>query len=374
MAVKILTFHRPYNYGAILQSLATQKAIEKLGYEVEIIDYRHPRIENERSQFVRLMKGNLLKNIKRNLREIRFIRVERRRREAFDLYQKKHYHLSPVCKSIEEIKNNLTDTSSLVIGSDLVWNWELDAQLNSEFFSDTYKDILGLNMFSYASSIGSSTIPFQLRDKYKSGLYYFKAIGVREETAKKLLEEICNREVHVVLDPTMLHDSEQWLDNEEKYVGLPAEYICVYILEHTSSAISIVEEVAKNMNIPIVFFGKTNRYNCNGINAYDASPGQFLYIIRNSKLVITNYFHGTVFSLLFHRRFICIPHSTRGSRMVDLLARLNLEDNIVRSSEELKDAYLVSYDKVEKKLALLREQSWEYLKENLALAAQMEEE
>ena len=60
--------------------------------------------------------------------------------------------------------------------------------------------------------------------------------------------------------------------------------------------------------------------------------------------------------------------------MVDLLARLNLEDNIVRSSEELKDAYLVSYDKVEKKLALLREQSWEYLKENLALAAQMEEE
>ena len=60
--------------------------------------------------------------------------------------------------------------------------------------------------------------------------------------------------------------------------------------------------------------------------------------------------------------------------MGDLLARLNLEDNIVRSSEELKDAYLVSYDKVEKKLALLREQSWEYLKENLALAAQMEEE
>ncbi|WP_347995751.1 polysaccharide pyruvyl transferase family protein [uncultured Eubacterium sp.] len=374
MAVKILTFHRPYNYGAILQSLATQKAIEKLGYEVEIIDYRHPRIENERSQFVSLMKGNLLKNIKRNLREIRFIKVEKSRRKAFDLYQNKHYHLTPICESINEIKKNLTDNSVLVVGSDLVWNWELDTQLNPEFFSNTYKDISGLNMFSYASSIGSSTIPFQLYDKYKKGLYYFKSIGVREESAKNLLEEICDREVHVVLDPTMLHESEQWLESEEEYVGLPAEYICVYILEHTSSVIDIVEKMSKKMNLPIVFFGKTNRYNSNGINVYDASPGQFLYVIRNAKLVITNSFHGTVFSLLFHRSFICIPHSTRGTRMVDLLTRLNLEHNIVHSSEELRDVYSVSYDKVEKILTLLRKQSWEYLKENLASATQMEEE
>ena len=132
--------------------------------------------------------------------------------------------------------------------------------------------------------------------------------------------------------------------------------------------------MSKKMNLPIVFFGKTNRYNSNGINVYDASPGQFLYVIRNAKLVITNSFHGTVFSLLFHRSFICIPHSTRGTRMVDLLTRLNLEHNIVHSSEELRDVYSVSYDKVEKILTLLRKQSWEYLKENLASATQMEEE
>lgn len=372
MIVKILTFHRPYNYGAILQSLATQKAIEKLGYEVEIIDYRHPRIEKERAQFVSLTKENLLKDVKRNLRELRFVKVEKRRRHAFDIYEKRNYRLSPACTSIEEIKKNLTENSILLIGSDLVWNWELDTQLNSAFFSNTYKDILGLNMFSYASSIGSSTIPFQLRDKYKNGLRYFKSIGVREETAKRLLEEVCNREVRVVLDPTMLFDREQWIYSEEKYDGLPNEYICVYILEHTSSAIEIVEKVAKNMKLPIVFFGKTNRYHCNGINAYDASPGQFLYVIRNANLVVTNSFHGTVFSILFHRNFICVPHSTRGSRMVDLLIKLNLKNNIVYSSEELRCEYTVLYDDVETKLTLLRKQSWEYIKENLILEVRNE--
>ena len=126
------------------------------------------------------------------------------------------------------------------------------------------------------------------------------------------------------------------------------------------------------MKLPIVFFGKTNRYHCNGINAYDASPGQFLYIIRNANLVVTNSFHGTVFSILFHRNFICVPHSTRGSRMVDLLIKLNLKNNIVYSSEELRCKYTVLYDDVETKLTLWRKQSWEYIKENLILEVRNE--
>lgn len=357
MKIGVLTFHRPYNYGALLQALATQEIIHQNWGETEIVDYRHSRIESERSYFRKVESRKFMTVFG----DLRYFLIERKRHISFDHYREKVLNLSAKCESTGEVQSILNGYDVIVIGSDLVWNWELDENLNDVFFCE-FDSQISKRIVSYASSIGSDYIPEEYRELYGKKLKKFYAVSVREETALRLLQPVVDKEIKVVLDPTLLLNRDTWNLYKEEYSGLPQKYICAYILEHTEDAIEIVETIAGQMKLPVVYFNKKNRFACNGQSAYNANPGQFLYIVENASIVITNSFHGTVFSILYNKEFICIPHTTRGSRMKDLLSKIELSNRLTGKKADLSESRsVIDYERVNYLLDMLRQESIHYL-------------
>lgn len=364
MKIGILTFHRPINYGAILQAAALQEYLNVQGENAVIIDYRHPRIEHDR----RLIgsrcnkKRSIYANIRSLIRDILGYYQEKQLHDRFDNFMTKHLQLTEKCDSNASLKKVSNEVETLLVGSDLVWNWEIDSNLNEVFFLQFAKNS-EIYKCSYASSIGSSRIPKRFEDKYSRYLDNFDAISVREETAKNLLQPLIEKNIEVVLDPTLLLDASDWKKFEEDII-VPEKYILLYFLESSSEINEIVKYIVQKYGIPILFFDRFNIYKCKGKCVHVASPGQFLTLIKNAELVITNSFHGTVFSILYKRSFFCIPHSSRGSRMIDLLNKLELNNRIVRNvdnlGEELNNP--IRYELTYKNLQEYRFKSNEYLK------------
>ncbi|UZQ50361.1 polysaccharide pyruvyl transferase family protein [Clostridium kluyveri] len=363
MKIGILTFHRPINYGAILQVTALQEYLNFRGEDAVVIDYRHPRIENDR----RLIgsrchkKRSIYANVRSMIRDIIEYHREKQLHDSFDHFMAKYLQLTKICDSNESLRKVASKMNILLVGSDLVWNWELDSELNEVFFLQFAKD-LRCYKCSYASSIGSSKIPKPLEKKYSKYLENFNAISVREETAKDLLQLLVNKDIEVVLDPTLLLNEFQWKKFEE-HVTLPKKYILIYLLEHSSDINNIVKYMVKKCGLPILFFDRLNIYKCKGKCVHTANPGQFLTLIKKAEFVITNSFHGTAFSILYKKSFFCIPHSSRGSRMIDLLNKLGLNSRIVRNVDDLEKELInpINYKAAYKKLKRYTYMSIEYM-------------
>lgn len=364
MKIGILTFHRPINYGAILQATALQEYLNIQEKNAIIIDYRHPRIEHDRkligSRYSK--ERSLYANIRSLIRDIIEYSREKQLHDKFDEFLKKHIRLTEKCDNNESLEKVSNEVNTLLVGSDLVWNWEIDSELNEVFFLQFAKKFNGYKA-SYASSIGSSKIPGELKTKYSKYLEIFDTISVREENAKRLLQPMTDKNIEVVLDPTLLLDSLNW-ERFEEDVNAPDMYILVYLLESSSDIIDIVSHIVKVYNLPIVFFDRFNVYKCKGKCMHLAGPGQFLTLIKNAQIVITNSFHGAVFSVLYKRQFFCIPHSSRGSRMIDLLNKLELSNRISRNVNDVEKELHndIDFETTEKKLQEYRDKSTEYLK------------
>ena len=135
-------------------------------------------------------------------------------------------------------------------------------------------------------------------------------IGVREKSAKKTLEELGAQDVKLNVDPTLLVKEEVW-HKLAKNIDKKIKYILVYTLEINDELIKIVKNVSEKKNLQVICLDLKNRYGKRGMTRYTADPREFLGYVKNAEYVITNSFHGTVFSIIFEKRFLSIPHKTR---------------------------------------------------------------
>lgn len=361
--IAVLTFHRPINYGAALQAVALCKYLEEKGEKVVLVDYRHPRIEQSRKLIGsdQQKRNSVFSKIKGLIRDFLFYSTEHYRINLFDAFVSSNTTLSAPCYTEAEIRHQMCEYSTLLVGSDLVWNWDLDNELNDVFFLNFAYDFVGVKA-SYASSIGTSYIPLEYLPKYQNYINNFDYISVREKTAENLLKNLTKKNVTTVLDPTLLIDAKTW-SQMEKVVDCPEDYVVFYILEITDKVIEVINFVKENLKLPIVYFTRDTYYGSLGINSYKCGPAEFLYLLHHAKLIVTNSFHGTVFSLLFNRNFITIPHSTRGSRMIDLLKNFGMEDRIISETSQMFDLISknVDYTRFNSDLSLYREKSESYL-------------
>lgn len=362
----IFTYHRPYNYGAVLQSLASLNAFDSMGIRIKIVDYRDPRIEYER-HYIKTPVNFSPYEIKKAIRAIYLLPVEVKRHLAFDLFERKNYKLTSACKSLEDIEKVCADADFLISGSDLIWNWELNKVPSPVFFLQFFLK-KKVSRISYASSMGSRYIPDDLVQTYKKYLESYNKISVREESCKSILEKLTDKEIQVVLDPVLLFDHEYWNRYRES-IKLPEKYICVYDVEYNPELDNIVKYVHSILKIPVVHFGYRKRYVNNEKFMYTVGPGKFLDILSHSQIVITNSFHGVAFSIIYNRNLWCVPHSTRGARMIDLMNKLGMDDRIVYNlnSDMKKDRALdnINYESINKKLDEWRALSWSFIKEAL---------
>ncbi len=340
--VALLTFHHSLNYGAICQTYATYKALESIGYQVQIIDLR---IKEHYS---------LIQNAIGLLRILRFAKFRHT------------YYPQLTCryKSIQDLQANPPKADIYLVGSDQTWNPLITNSLSEAFWLNfgTAKT----KRIGFSVSFGQDYWP--IKDTLQTSIYKklaqrFSQISVREEQGIKLCHDLFGINPIQTLDPTLL------MNNFEEITGRinPGHYIASYKFISTSNYYECLKELGVLYNKPIKLLGRLKpirgfKYH------YPQSISKWIIGIAAAEMVLTDSFHGVAISIIYHRNFIAFVGDTkRIGRIQNLLKQLGLEDRLytettinITKVKQLLDKP-IDYTSVEKRLNILRNKSFDFL-------------
>jgi hypothetical protein len=336
--VGILTMHRVLNYGSVLQAFATQYVINKLGFNCEIIDYQYPNIfqfEHGVNFIPMSLKSKIAKKI--------WLKKRWRKINKFELFYKKYLHLSCFYDSPYSIKKNPPLYDIYMTGSDQVWNPRF-TKGDTTFLLDFIKD---KKKISYASSFACDHLDNAYVGAFKSLLQEYSNISVREDGGKKIIKELLNIDVPVVLDPTLLISLEDWMSiSKNRFYGRykNKKYILVYMLNYafdpTSIIYKVINKIHKDYSLEIISIGKLNDKLIPEYKSIEAAgPIEFLNLFLGASCIITSSFHGTAFALNFEKPLFSISDTNMNNddRQISLLKHLNLYNCIVNKNSNIED-------------------------------------
>lgn len=381
------------NYGTSLQGLATIRVIQKLGYPFRIIRYNKRRSIGDivctlpgylRSGLLQsILHRSLQKKMKRQHPD--YARITAERTEAVNQFKQKY--LEPLCDYYTGWKNLCEGSKNydvVFVGSDQVWG---PLSLYAGFYNLMFVD-KSVPQFSYSSSFGKS---FIMRHQEKGVAKFLKkmdAIGVREIRGAEIVRELTGREATVVADPTMLLSKEEWEDAiRDSDAEINAPYILCYMLGPRTDNRRAVTALGQLLGIKIVTFNHMDWYepadeNFGDIVNSNSDCLDFVKLLKNAEYVLTDSFHCSVFSIIFHKKFLTfyrLPITNKQSshsRIDSILKLMHLEERIIRNcdirqadlAEALKED--IDWPDVDKALNELREQSVKFLTEALEIRKQ----
>lgn len=365
MKAGVITFHSAHNFGASLQTWALQQALLSLGVEPCVINYHTPIIDNlydpikETDERKRAEKIKYLQQKNPNS----LLRYER-----YSKFIENNFTLFGNYTCYEDLLNETNTLDAYITGSDQVWNSQHIGGYDPAYFLEfAPKDALKI---SYAASTGRSYVLPIYHKTIAHALESFTSIAVREASSAPAIQALTSHEVNVVADPTFLLPAEKY--NEIKQApDLPEKYIFVYMMENNSEVVKFANSISRALGLPIVQ-RRQKKFFINEIaNTYTSTPGEWLGYIEHAEVVITNSFHGTVFSAIFEKPFISMLHSDTGSRTIDLLKALELEDHILLDPNDFEDFgqfEIKDKENLRKQIDKLRNHGLDYLKKALHLA------
>lgn len=328
MRIGIITYHWAINYGAVAQAYALQTYLEKMGHTVEFINYTPA---SQSLSFFRKYIGKNVANTKLKWKNAK-------RTSNFKNFQSKLNIGNKRYTSYTELKNNPPDYNVYICGSDQIWNYDLvkvegdTIGIANEYYLNFGDD--SIIRVAYAPSFGSGTIPESLKDQIRDCLQRFKALSVREKSGVDLVKSLGFEQVSWMPDPTFLLNSEDYLNFKIADLAVSSDYVYSYILEGQDEIVKKILKVISNNwknQIYNIYMGTNLELpNCSN---HIPSPEQWFHYIKNSKFVVTNSFHSTVFALIFHRPFLVLPlngkAAGRNSRLISLLTYLGLENRLL---------------------------------------------
>lgn len=330
-----------------MQAYATYRAIESLGHTPEFIDLRLPYNPPLKSRIVFALK-----------------------RYRFNGFRKKYFKnlTHRTYWSVDDLKNDPPKSDCYLVGSDQTWNPKIGKELLPAFFL-TFGDET-IRRISYATSIGLNQwerSPFISDEAIRTALTKFHDILLREDSAVKICKDRFLADAKQVIDPVLLFKNYSELTGEI----IPSNEIITYKLINDEGFYEIASNFAKKINLPIRSIGSVRRPK--GYRAsYPESIQNWISRIAAASYVITDSFHGTVFSLLYHRPFIVyVGDPQRVTRIESLLKRLNLEERIISKGATSDDIIRLSekkinWDDIDENLERLRKESLILLKSALS--------
>lgn len=368
--IGLITFHSSYNCGSMLQTYAMQKKIKDYGLDIEVIDFSNDGQKNVYSVFTKEIS---MKNMVKNFIMLFHWKKVQRNFDSYEDFKNKYFMLSP--ESYTNI-NELTDKryDMVVTGSDQVWNITIEDGDDAYFLPWVKK----AKKVAYAPSFGAKNI-IEFSDnpeKYKKYLLEFNAISIRENNGKKWLRELCNIDVQVLLDPTLLLEKEDYDVICDYSIDIPKQYIYYYSPGYNKNINDLVNKISKKYNLPVIAYNAKNFY-VKGLN-YSTNfrllklenPSIYLSLIKHATLVITTSFHGTIFSSIYNKKFWTIKNGGMfGSddRVLTLVHNLDLEDRLIPIEFDDNFDYLKTknYDVYYNKLQNLKKISIDYIEKNI---------
>lgn len=371
--VGIITYHHHYNYGTALQAFALQKAISMLdGYDAEIIDYR---FENERrlsrTQLILLRirrAGVYVKEWKRISRLMKYADVLNAKNCSFNKFFKNELKTSQdVFPLYSDLVKSAPKYDIYVTGSDQTWSPKIG--FNPAMFLE-FASAKGYKI-AYAPSIGVANLSKTEADYLNVHLQPYDAISCRETIGREALQKVVKgKTITCVLDPTLLLNSEDW-NNLAVAPQIKQPYILCYFIGDRPYYRIIAKQLSIDLDLPLFFIPVSWQDVGEGNNLIsEAGPKEFLGLFRDARLVLTDSFHGTAFSINYHKSFYSFTKIEGGkkamdnSRLYDILSKVHLEDRLIDNPAKIVFTD-IDYSEVDKILSKEREISWEFLKNAL---------
>ena len=310
MKIDIITLHAVQNYGSVLQALATQELFRKYGCDVTIIDYIRENVKYE----------NLVKTWSRGnpIKAAAIFPTIQRWKKVFRGFCKEYLNLSEKSYTTStDFENYPFTADAFCTGSDQVWN----SMWNNGIIPSMYLDFIPDDKFrfSFSASFGQTELT---QDEVKTKAYIdrYNFISVREDSAKKIIEEQYRYPMatHLV-DPTVCMDANFWRKYSSVSV-MKEDYILIYNLNRSKEFDAYAKELSKRTGLKLVrLCTRYDQFLRNGKSILVPEVTEFISLIDNAKYVLTDSFHATAFSMNLNTEPICVYPSEFGGRLDSFL-------------------------------------------------------
>jgi hypothetical protein len=336
MKICTLTIHFGVNHGSALQAYALSEYLTKCGYDVRLIDYIPERynawyiIKNKKYPFILKFVYYLVKSPSR---------VYQRR--IFEKFLANNVKLTERYYNKEQLVYRPPVADVYIAGSDQIWNKDYNGEGEySYFFPFVDND---KKKIAYAASFGRSEIEKIEQDEISPYLKKFDHISVREDSGLNILEKCGINQGVIVLDPTLLLTKEDWRKLSLSIKNIKDEFLLIYVMDHKyEKLIEYGEQIAKrfNLKIYVICFKKIKDKRIDACFT-NISPREFLYLFDKASYVVSNSYHGVLFSINFEKQFIAVAKEKYNTRIDSILRLMGLENRFVYDDFNLEKAVVI---------------------------------
>lgn len=371
------------NYGSMLQALATQMALDKLGFENETIDIsgfskeiRTAKLkffvkESLTSSFLITKLGRVKSSVSKRFLKNDYTKKAKERDKVLREFSEQNFRLSPCFTSKKKLSAQCDSRySAVLVGSDQLW---LPGNIAGDYYTLSFVPET-VNTVAYATSFGQASIPKSIEKATVKFVKRIRHISIREESGQRLIQKLTDREVPIVCDPTLLFTADEWTAIQSDKGRINEPYIFCYFLGNNLSHRKFAERLKMETGCKIVTLPHLDEYVkyddiYSDIALYDVDPAGFINLVRNASYICTDSFHCSVFSILYEKTFFAFRrfksnnvHSTN-SRLDTLFNITGISGRIMSGEENVSECLKlgIDYNSVCEKLKQIRTESYEYL-------------
>lgn len=330
MKIAILTIPFQNNYGGIIQNYALQKVLENLGHEVYTINLKFTK-----------RQMSLHQRIISNMKELKRIHINRFIHSNIKLTEK--YYVN------DDLSTTLTkyNFNAYIVGSDQVWREPYARPNIQTYFFDFLKDT-NVKRIGFSVSFETDKNEYSNEQIKICGNLFrlFNLVTTREDSGIELINNIYKWQCHTnpvqTIDPSMLLSKEDYMKLSLKYskVKSKEKTFFYYVLDMNEEKQRIINKIEKELDLKAytVIGKKHNFLHDNPMNYLVPPIERWIQAFANADFVFTDSFHGTVFSIIFNKKFITYGNKERGlSRFTSLLKVFNLNDRMIYSENDLSN-------------------------------------
>ena len=328
MKVCVVTVYDSINSGSFLQAYALGKTLEKFGHEVVYME--RPKDKNASSS-----RYNQIKRIVSLFLKGRFS-------DAIHYYFsiKKFRKTGRVFKIIKNKPKDIDDMDFFVLGSDTIWNLKSEHFRNNRklYWGSMFK---GKSIVTYAASAANTSVAeCKNYQDLGSAVALWKNISVRDLHTHDIVASMTDKKISIVLDPTFLIKKEEY-----RKIIKPIKdkhYIFVYIFNELSTEqIRGIEDLSQKNGCKIICgTSKSIAPFCD--RTIINSPDMFLSYMANADYIVTDTFHGSVFSIIFEKNFIAIDRNKL--KVNELLDKFSLSERLIDETKNIIDIFNTPID------------------------------
>ena len=351
MRIGILTFHRAYNYGAILQCYALQETLKNKGHEVFVINYKQPFIDNiyKPFRFIYWLKALL------RLRPLAVIYpfgiiTRIKRKTNFVYFRNEYLQCTDDCMP----SNIPGDFDRIIIGSDQLWNSKLTGGIDAVYWGN-FKRVTNCKLLTYAMSTSINDLKSIANSYITRSIKNFSFLSVREEALSQYFQEEFGIKTETVLDPTLIASPDIW----DRFINKKYEKIKYILIYHAGRNYKgnpnflkeKAEYLAKELDCRII-----------DLSSGKYKPEDFVSLFKYASYVVTTSFHAVAFSIIFNRPMYAYKlNDGHDSRYENILKAIHADKMLV-DVDFIPCVDYPDYSAINSNLQALKLKSLNYLK------------